>query len=33
VFLWPLMGVPWALVGYAVFRAATRLPEQPSRVQ
>jgi hypothetical protein len=28
-----LGGVPWMLVGYAVFRAAARLPEQPSRVR
>ena len=28
-----LMGVPWLVVGYAIFRAATRLPEQPSRVR
>jgi len=33
LFLGPLMGVPWALVGYAVFRAGARLPEQPSRVR
>ncbi len=26
-------GVAWVLVGFAVFRAATRLPEQPSRVR
>jgi hypothetical protein len=28
-----LLGVPWAVVGFAVFRAATRLPERPSRVR
>jgi hypothetical protein len=28
--LWVLAGVPWALVGYAIFRAG---PQQPSRVQ
>ena len=28
-----LMGVPWLVVGYAIFRAATRPPEQPSRVR
>jgi hypothetical protein len=33
IFLGPLLGVPWALVGYAVFRAAGRLPERPSRVR
>jgi hypothetical protein len=33
LFLGPLLGVPWALVDYAVFRAAGRLPEQPSRVR
>jgi hypothetical protein len=33
VFLWPLMGVPWVVVGYAVFRAGSRLTEQPSRVR
>lgn len=42
-FLWPLgldetaiilpLGVGWLVVGYAVFRAAGRLPEQPSRVR
>ena len=30
---WTLVGLPWVVVGFAVFRAATRLPEQPSRVQ
>jgi hypothetical protein len=28
-----LVGVPWAVVGFAVFRAATRLTERPSRVR
>ncbi len=28
-----LVGVAWALVGYAVFRAGARLSEQPSRVR
>jgi hypothetical protein len=28
-----LVGVAWALVGYAVFRAATRQAQQPSRVR
>jgi hypothetical protein len=28
-----LMGVPWVVVGYAVFRAGTRQTEQPSRVR
>ena len=28
-----LLGVPWAVVGYAVFRAGSRLSEQPSRVR
>jgi hypothetical protein len=28
-----VVGVPWVVVSYAVFRAATRLPEQPSRVR
>ena len=28
-----LAGVAWAVVGYALFRAGTRLPEQPSRVR
>ena len=30
--LWVLAGVPWALVGYAVFRARTHPPKQPSPV-
>jgi hypothetical protein len=29
----PLMGVPWIVVGYAVFRAAGRRTERPSRVR
>jgi hypothetical protein len=33
LFLRPLVGVPWALVGYAIFRAAARQTEQPSRVR
>jgi hypothetical protein len=32
-FLWPLMGVPWMVVGYAVLRAAGDPPQQPSRVR
>jgi hypothetical protein len=28
-----LGGVPWVLVGFALFRAGARLPEQPSRVR
>ena len=28
-----LLGVPWLVVGYAVFRAAKREPERPSRVR
>jgi hypothetical protein len=28
-----LGGVPWVLVGYAVFRAGARQAEQPSRVR
>jgi hypothetical protein len=28
-----LLGVPWALVGYAIFRVARRRTEQPSRVR
>jgi hypothetical protein len=31
--LGPLVGVPWVVVGYAIFRAATRQTEQPSRVR
>ena len=33
LFLGPLVGVPWALVGYAVFRAAAHPSEQPRRVR
>jgi hypothetical protein len=33
LFLGPLLGVPWALVGYAVLRTAGRRTEQPSRVR
>jgi hypothetical protein len=33
LFLGPLLGVPWALVGYAVLRMAGRRTEQPSRVR
>jgi len=37
-FLYPfaeglLLGVPWAVIGYAVFRAGVRQAEQPSRVR
>ena len=28
-----LLGVPWVLVGFGIFRAATHLPEHPSRVR
>ncbi len=28
-----LLGVPWAIVGFAIFRAGSRLSEQPSRVR
>ncbi len=28
-----LLGVPWLVVGYAIFRAAKRGPERPSRVR
>ena len=31
--LWPLVGVPWIVVGYAIFRAGVRRHVQPSRVQ
>jgi len=31
--LWPLVGVPWIVVGFAIFRAGVRRPVQPSRVQ
>jgi hypothetical protein len=30
---WALLGVPWAVVGYAVFRAGGRSTERPSRVR
>ncbi len=30
---WALAGIPWIVVGYAVFRAAGRRIEQPSRVR
>jgi MFS family permease len=33
LFLGPLMGVPWVLVGYAVFRAGSRQTERPSQVR
>ncbi len=32
-FMGPLVGVAWAVVGYALFRAATRQTQQPSRVR
>ena len=28
-----LIGVPWVLVGFSIFRAATHVPEHPSRVR
>jgi Flp pilus assembly protein CpaB len=28
-----LIGVPWILVGYAIYRAGSRLPGRPSRVR
>jgi hypothetical protein len=28
-----LLGIPWIVVGYAVFRAGVRLPERPARVR
>jgi hypothetical protein len=31
--VWVLAGVPWVLVGHAIFRAGAGLPEQPSRVR
>ena len=31
--LGPLVGVPWVVVGYAIFRAAGRRTERPSRVR
>jgi hypothetical protein len=30
---WALAGVPWVLVGYAIFRAGGHVSEQPSRVK
>jgi hypothetical protein len=33
LFLGPLMGVPWVLVGYAVLRAGGRRTQQPPRVR
>jgi hypothetical protein len=30
---WTLVGVPWLVVGYAIFRAAARRSVQPSRVR
>ena len=33
LFLGPLMGAPWALVGYAVLRAGGRRTQRPSRVR
>jgi hypothetical protein len=30
---WVLAGIPWIVVGYAAFRAATRQAQQPSRVK
>src|SRR5215210_2320129 len=30
---WTLAGIPWMVVGYALFRVAKLLREQPSRVQ
>ena len=33
LFLGPLLGVPWTLVGYAVLRTAGRRTERPSRVR
>jgi hypothetical protein len=30
---WALAGIPWMVVGYADFRAATRQTQQPSRVR
>jgi len=30
---WALLGMPWVLVGYAVFRAGVRQAERPSRVR
>lgn len=30
---WAVLGMPWIVVGYAIFRAEARLLEQPSRVR
>lgn len=30
---WSLAGIPWMLVGYAIFRAGARQTQQPSRVR
>jgi hypothetical protein len=30
---WALVGVPWVVVGYAIFRTAERRTEQPARVR
>ena len=30
---WALAGIPWVVVGYATFRAATQQAQQPSRVK
>ena len=32
-FLWPLIGVPWVVVGYAIVRAAGHRSQQPSRMR
>jgi hypothetical protein len=31
--VWAMVGVPWVLVGYAIFRVGAPLPERPSRVR
>lgn len=33
IFFDSLLGVPWLVVGYAIFRAGTRQTQQPSRVR